>query len=148
MRPSWPCGMRGRSSRICGASKREATAARPVKIQTASHAYYVLFGKGKVVFSDGVELESDGAFAVLHDRDAAMLVGGKRLRAVCAEGDLELIAEEPISVCAEKAAAAGKESPERVLKSGPIRYDTYGGTDHPRPVPEVVVKIQGSLWKR
>jgi hypothetical protein len=120
-----------------------------VRIQTASDVYYVLFGKGKAVFSDGVELESDGAFAALRDRDAAMLVGGKRLRAVCAEGDLELIAEEPISVCAEKAAAAGKESPaEGILKSGPIQYDTYGGTDHPRPVPEVVVKIQGSLWRR
>ena len=120
-----------------------------VKIQTASHVYYVLFGQGKAVFGDGVELESDGAFAVLRDRDAAMLVGGKRLRAVFAEGDLELIAEEPISVCAEKAAAAGKESPaEGILKSGPIQYDTYGGEDHPRPVPKVAVMIRGSLWKR
>ena len=122
-----------------------------VKIQTASHVYYVLFGQGKAAFGDGVELESDGAFAVLRDRDAAMLVGGKRLRAVFAEGDLELIAEEPISVCGqEKAAAAGKESPaEGILKSGPIQYDTYGGEDHPHAgLPKVAVMIRGSLWKR
>jgi hypothetical protein len=30
--------------------------------------------------------------------------------------------------------------------AGDIQYDTFGGADHPRPIPEINVIITGDRW--
>ena len=70
-----------------------------------------------------------------------MLVHGQGLQVDCPGGALEVRLNQPASLVAEAIAGTIKQK-----LAGDIEYDTYGGTDHPRPTPTVKVTITGTLW--
>jgi len=111
-------------------------------LKTKSHTYHLLFGPGYAEFPDNVSLASNAAFALLRDRDALMLVHGTELDAKSGEEPLSLRLDMPSSFFAEFVDGSIKKQ-----ISGDIQYDTYGGVDHLRPVPEVKVTVTGGLWQ-
>lgn len=123
-------------------SVRPAKDGSGLLLRTKSHTYHLLFTPGGAMFPDGVSLNSDAAFAVLRDRDAAMLVQGTQLDVKSAEGSLIVRLDKPASLSAEFVNGAVKKT-----ISGNIQYDTYGGVDHWRSAPEVKVTVTGDLWQ-
>lgn len=115
---------------------------RGLRLKTKSHTYHLLFSPGRASFPDGVSLTSDAAFAVLRNRDAVMLVHGTKLEAQSGQGPLTVRLDKPASLSAALVNGTVKQK-----VSGDIHYDTYGGGDHWRPVPEVKVTIDGELWR-
>jgi hypothetical protein len=112
-----------------------------VVVKTKSNVYHLLFGPGRVSFADGVSLTSDGVFALLRNTNAVMLIHGTKLDVRAPEGTL--------SVALGKLASLAAEFTQGTIRkeiAGDIQYDTFGGVDHLRPVPEVEVKIGGDLW--
>ncbi len=120
-----------------------AQGAQGLLIKTKSHTYHLLFMPGRASFPDGVSLTSDAAFALLRDRDALMLVHGAELDVESAEGSLSIRLDKPASLSAEFVNGSVKKE-----ISGDIQYDTFGGVDHFRPVPEVKATVGGELWRQ
>ncbi|NLX97913.1 MAG: hypothetical protein GXY83_17255 [Rhodopirellula sp.] len=87
-------------------------------------------------------LETDARFALLRNRDGAMIVGGTELKVESAQGDLRIAADKPCTVSAVR-----KNGIVTVKSCGNIQYDTYGGANHDRPLPQASATIQGSLWR-
>ncbi len=97
-------------------------------LRTKAHTYHVLFGGGKAVFPDGLEMESDGAFVVVKDRQAMTLVGGTGLTMAQDGNELTLEGETVATV-------EIRRGNEDITVHPVIAHDTYGGVDHPRPAP-------------
>jgi hypothetical protein len=57
-------------------------------------------------------------------------------------GSLKVRLDQPASLSAEHVNGSIRKE-----TSGDIQYDTYGGVDHPRPVPKVKVSVDGELWQ-
>lgn len=114
-----------------------------VVVKTKSNVYHILFGQGRASFADGVSLTSDGVFALLRNTNAVMLVHATKLEMQTPEGTLSVALDKPASLAAEFTQGTIKRE-----IAGDIQYDTFGGTDHFRPVPEVVVKTGGDLWSQ
>lgn len=120
-----------------------AQGAQGLVIKTKSHNYHLLFTPGRASFPDGVSLTSDAAFALLRDRDALMLVHGTEFDVESAEGSLSIRLDKPASLSAEFVNGSVKKE-----ISGDIQYETFGGVDHFRPVPEVKTTVGGELWRQ
>ncbi len=112
-----------------------------VLLQSRSHTYHLLVGAGRADFADGFSLSSDASFALVRDANAVMLVHGSSLALQTPSGDLTVQLDHPASLAAER---EGKSTRQEI--SGDIQYDTFGGLDHLRPVPNVKVRFQGRLW--
>ena len=110
-------------------------------LKTKSHTYHLIFGPGRTSFPDGVALAGDATFALIRDTNALMLVHGTLLDLETREGPLTIRLDKPASLSAEFVNGGIKQE-----ISGDIQYDTFGGVDHPRPVPEVKVTFTGNLW--
>jgi hypothetical protein len=110
-------------------------------LKSKAHTYHLLFGPGRARFAGGVTLISDAAFTLLRDTDALMLVHGQSLEIESSKGPLQIRLDEAASLVAEAAPGAIKQK-----LVGDIEYDTYGGVDHPRPVPIVRATLTGPLW--
>ena len=110
-------------------------------LKTKANTYHLLCGPGHAHFPDGVALSSDAAFALLRNGDAVMLVHGTRLDVESRAGSLRVQLTKPASLAAE--IVAGTAVKKEI--AGDIQYDTFGGVDHYRPVPEVEVTIAGGL---
>ena len=111
-------------------------------LETQSNTYHLRFGPGASRFDDGVSLSSDGAFCLLRNRDAVTLVSGSRLEVTTPEGDLRVALDHPATMSAEFAKGV-----VTLETAGNIHYDTYGGRDHYRDPPGVVVTLEGDLWR-
>jgi hypothetical protein len=112
-----------------------------VVVKTKSNVYHLLFGQGRASFPDGVSLTSDGAFALLRNTNAVMLVHGTKLDVRTPEGTLSVALEKPASLTVEFA-----QGTVRKEIAGDIQYDTFGGVDHFRSTPEPTVRVSGGLW--
>ena len=115
--------------------------ARGLMLKTKSHTYHLIFGPGRTSFPDGVALAGDATFALIRDTNALMLVHGTLVDLETREGPLTIRLDKPASLSAEFVNGGIKQE-----ISGDIQYDTFGGVDHPRPVPEVKVTFTGNLW--
>lgn len=110
-------------------------------LRSKSNTYHVLFGPGRVEFADGFTLSSDACFALVRNANAVMFIHGAAFALQSGAGDLKIQLDKPASLAAELANGAIRQQ-----ISGDIQYDTYGGVDHPRPVPNVKVNFSGRLW--
>lgn len=110
-------------------------------LRSRSSTYHVLLGPGRAEFADGFTLASDANFVVVRDTNAVMLVHGATLTLQSGAGDLKIQLDQPASLDAE---LYGGFITQKI--SGGIEYDTYGGVDHPRAVPNVKVDFSGRLW--
>jgi hypothetical protein len=119
-----------------------ANGAPGVVLKTQSHTYHLLFGPGRAEFSDGVVLRGDAALALLRDRDALLLVHGTALDVASPEGSLAVRLDQPAGLFARFADGSVRKD-----VSGDLQYDTAGGVDRLRPVPEVTVTVTGDLWR-
>ena len=110
-----------------------------LRLITADHTYYIAFGPGAAEFGDGVRFESDAAFTLVRDRNAVTLIHGTALSMGAPEGasTLRLSAPATISMVWNNA------GPE-VRIEGDICHDTFGGEDHPRPIPDVTYSVEGN----
>jgi Heparinase II/III-like protein len=117
-------------------------------VKTASHTYHLAFGPGVAEYEDGTVLNTDAAFTLVRDSDAAVLmrdrepvlvVHATRLSVRHAADGLTVSLEEPATISANW-------DPDgfTVKVAGDIQYDTYGGQDHPREAPSVEPSIGGS----
>lgn len=111
-------------------------------LKTKSNTYHLLIGQGRASFADGVSLTSDAAFTLLRNTNAVMLIHATRLEAQTPEGTLSIRLEKPVSLAAEFTEGTIKQE-----LAGDIQYDTAGGVDRLRPVPEARVEIGGNLWR-
>lgn len=118
-----------------------ATGGDGISIRTRDHTWRILFGRGDCRFENGDVLRSDAEFAIVRDETAAAFVSGTQLHVTLGGRTLRLTSDRSITLAAERRA----QSVATEL-SGPIRYDTYGGHDHPRPVPDARVMVEGDLW--
>ena len=121
--------------------RQAADNAQAVMLTTATHTYRVLFGAGHATFADGTTLSSDGAFALMRDTEAAVLVGGTTFEAGTTAGGLGLHLDAKATVSAER-----RGRTVTIDTTGDIQYDTVGGRDRYRDAPNVKVTIDGSLW--
>ncbi len=112
-----------------------------LKARTLAHTYCLIFGPGRTRFGDGVSLSTDGAFALVRDKEALLMVGGRTLEVVQPTGTLRVAAERPITVSAEY-----DNGILTIETCGDIHYDTRGGADHYREAPSVAVEFEGTLW--
>ncbi|MBL7645675.1 MAG: heparinase II/III family protein [Candidatus Hydrogenedentes bacterium] len=110
-----------------------------LRLTTVEHTYHMAFGPGLAEFGDGVRIESDAAFTLVRDRDALTLVHGTALTIRGAEGTTTLRLGAPTTISIVRQAG----EPE-VRIEGDISYDTIGGEDCPRPVPDVTYTIEGN----
>ncbi|HOC58017.1 MAG TPA: heparinase II/III family protein [Verrucomicrobiota bacterium] len=111
-------------------------------LQTRSNTWHLCFGPGRTRFADGLDLETDAAFALLRNRDAVLLIHGTRLDVSSSAGTLHVALDAPATLSAECA--------DRIVTfetAGDIHYDTWGGRDHYRAAPAVNVAFSGSLWR-
>ncbi len=69
------------------------------------------------------------------------MADGASLALTTAKGDVRLITDKPTTT----SATFGGDKPV-VAVFNAIHYDTFGGEDHVRDVPEVKVVAGGSLW--
>lgn len=113
-----------------------------VRLDTASHAYYIQFGPGRSVFDGGVQLESDGAFLVVRDRDAVTRIGGTACAVVWPDATLRLETDRVATIAADYDGGT-----VTIETAGPIQYDTYGGRDHYRDAPGGEVTVAGTAWR-
>jgi len=114
---------------------------RGLRLKTHSHNYHLLFGEGRVQFPDGTSLTSDAAFVLIRDDDALLLVHGSKLELASPKGRLKVALDKPVNLFAEFSNGTIRQE-----ISGDIQYDTFAGVDHPRPKPDVSVKVSGDLW--
>jgi len=112
-------------------------------LRTASHTYHLAFGAGVAQFSDGLWLETDAAFTVLRDREALTMVDGTQLAAGAAGKRLAVSADQPSTVD-----ITSREGQTLIALSNPIVYDTYGGDDIPRAIPDTRVNVSGTWFPR
>ncbi len=111
-------------------------------IQTAKHTYHIRFGPGTSAFDDGVTLTTDAAFTAVRDSDAVVMVGGSEASVTFPDGTVAISAEAPLTVAVDRQADG-----VHVHALPAIQFDTYQGANHPRPVPDTPVTVEGSLWK-
>jgi hypothetical protein len=116
---------------------------RSLAFKTGSHNYVALFGPGSAKMEGGTTVTSDGAFFLLRDNDSAVLIGGQVAKVETPEGELELSMGARASVYVIRSDGTTSST-----VSGDIQYDTYGGENHPRAIPEVALTVSGSLWGR
>ena len=109
-----------------------------VRITTRKHTYHVVFGDGVATFEDGVQLESDGAFAILRDSEAATLIRGSRLTFQDGQQTHSLTAEHPATLVV----TAGEDGPTTAVFNN-VMHDTVGGLDKRREAPETQVTVTG-----
>jgi hypothetical protein len=112
-----------------------------LRIQTATNTYHVLFGPGQATFPGGTTLETDAAFALVRNAEAALLVGGALLAFDSPNGGLRLTADEPTTASAER-----RDGEIVTATFNAIHYDTYGGEDHLRDGPETKVSTGETLY--
>jgi hypothetical protein len=112
-------------------------------ITTAANVYHVLFGPGETRFADGFEMQTDAALCVVRNADAVTMGGGTQLRLTCPEGTLEIAADAPVSVLAQR-----RDGSAALDTAAPIQYDTYGGRDHVRDASQVKAVCTGDLWRK
>lgn len=122
-------------------SVEAAPGGRGLALKTQSNSYYLLFGKGHASFPDGTSLASDAAFTLIRGTNAMMLVHGSKVHYAAREGSLTVELHKPASLSAELGDGVVKQQ-----VSGDIQYDTFGGVNHPRPVPGATVVFTGNLW--
>ena len=110
-------------------------------LRSKSNTYHVLLGPGRAEFTDGFTMSSDANFALVQNTNAVMLIHGSKFTLQSSTGELKVQLDQPANLAAEF------ENGAIVKKiSGDIEYDTYGGVDHARPVPDVKVDFSGRLW--
>ena len=114
---------------------------RSLAFKTGSHSYVALFGPGSAEMEGGITVTSDGAFFLLRDGDAAVLIGGQSAMVKTPKGDLEISTDAKAS-----GSVFWSDGTTSSIISGDIQYDTYVGQDHPRPAPKVTPAARGSLW--
>lgn len=112
-----------------------------VKVVTAGHAYYIVFGPGMAQFADSVQTDSDAALTVVRDHDGLTLVHATRFTVQQGGSASTVSTEQPATVWMQWKGGA----PEMGLE-GDISYDTVGGEDHPRPAPALVPATDGNWF--
>jgi hypothetical protein len=112
------------------------------RIRTKSHTYRFRFGPGRSEFDDGVILTTDAVFTAVRDTDALTFVGGREATVVFPAGTATVSVEEAITV-----AVCRQADGVHVRALPAIQFDTYQGVNHPRPVPDAPVNMDGTLWK-
>jgi hypothetical protein len=110
-----------------------------LRLVTAEHTYYIAFGPGVAEYGDGVRLESDAAFTLVRNRDAVTLVHGTAFTISGPEGSSTLRLSTPATI-----SMVWTSLETKVRLEGDISHDTFGGEDHPRPVPDVTYTVEGS----
>ncbi|MBI4560352.1 MAG: heparinase II/III family protein [Candidatus Hydrogenedentes bacterium] len=113
-----------------------------LRLRTQSQTYLLCFGPGQVAFPGEVEIQTDGAFTLLRDDSAFLLVGGSKLEITTLKGKLSAILDQRATLAAKFA-----NGQLTIETSGDIQYDTYGGRDHYRDAPTAKVTIRGNLWR-
>jgi hypothetical protein len=75
------------------------------------------------------------------NREAIMVVEGTKLEIEARESFLCVTTDTPYNL------SAGRHEQTVICEtSGPIQYDTYGGTDHGREIAGVADNRTGNLW--
>lgn len=121
----------------------EVQAAGPgwgLMLRTEANTYYLLFDGGTADFPDGVTLAADASLAVLRNRDAFAIAGGRHGRVSTNEGGISM------SLSATGSAETDWSGETLVgEKMNCIQYDTHGGQDHRRPSSMIELTLRGNL---
>ncbi len=107
-----------------------------VFLKTKSNTYYVKFGDGEVLFSDGTSLAGDAAFSVARNGNALAFSGGTTLSFVTPTEKLSATLNE-----IGGAEADWSEAPPTSHAFNAIQYDTYGGEDHLRDASSITITL-------
>lgn len=109
-------------------------------VKTRKHTYCIQFGGGTTMFADALEIASDGAVALVRDREAAAFAGGTFIGVTAPEGRMRISLNNAGG--AEADWSTGIVAADKVC---PIQYDTYGGVDHRRNSAMHEVTFSGNL---
>jgi len=112
-------------------------------LKTRENTYRIKFGGDAVSFPDGLTLEGDGDVTLLRNRDALAFAGGTFARGAVGDAYFRLDLNAP-----GNAEISGSPAGPGIMKTCPIAYDTYGGSDHPRDVATLELKCEGNLLSR
>lgn len=113
-----------------------------VMLTTRSHIWHLAFGPGVAEFADGVRFESDAALTLVRDHDAVLLAHGTHCELKDLEGALSIKTGESSTLD-----VVLKEGKVEIHVQGDVSYDTVGGENIARLVPEIEPEISGNWFK-